>query len=133
MQSRQSRHGVWVVMASAGFSLTAACQAPDGTEKVGKTGAAVSDEDNSPRASLRRPPDPHWTEADDAIIAPIWTGDENTGQLYTPLWRGSLPGIEELVFTPDDGDCRGRKFTIRVDWDSTADTVHFLIKGHHIV
>jgi hypothetical protein len=84
-------------------------------------------------AALKRPPDPTWTEADEEIIAPLWTGDDEKGQLYTPLFRGALPGIEEYVYTPPDGHCTALKATVRVDWDSSADTVHFLIKGRNFV
>jgi hypothetical protein len=48
--------------------------------------------------ALKAPPNPNWTQADDDIIAPLWTGDNEKGH-----------------------------------WDSTADTVHFLIKGKNFV
>jgi hypothetical protein len=98
-------------------------------EPLARTSSALT----SSEAALRAPPDPHWTDADDDLIAPIWTGNAAKGQVYTPLFRGALPGIEELVFTPPDNDCRGRKGTVRVDWDQAANTVHFLIKGHNFV
>ncbi len=33
-----------------------------------------------------------WTEVDDNIIAPIWSGDDDKGYLITPLYRGAFPG-----------------------------------------
>jgi hypothetical protein len=81
------------------------------------------------QTALNAPPNPTWTQADDEIIAPIWTGNDQKGQLYTPLYRGALPGIEEWVYTPRSGDCTQLKGTVRVDWDKDANTVHFLIKG----
>ena len=109
--------------------VVAGCQTQ--TESVGSSQGAM--DDDSPAAALNRPPNPKWTGADDQLIAPIWTGNVDKGQLYTPLWRGALPGVEEVVYTPPDQNCSNRKFTIRVDWDSAANTVHFLIKGHNIV
>jgi hypothetical protein len=105
----------------AGLALTG-CLNRSG---IGSSSEAVT----TARASLDAPPNPNWTQADEELIAPIWTGNQDKGQMYTPLYRGALPGLEEYVYTPPGGDCSPMKGTVRVDWDSAADTVHFLIKG----
>jgi hypothetical protein len=119
-------------LVALGFAATlvAGCQnqdSPQSNRRASQTSRALT----TVQASLNAPPNPKWTQADDDIIAPVWTGNSEKGQLYTPLWRGALPGIEEFVYTPRSGDCTGVKGTIRVDWDSAADTVHFLIKGRN--
>jgi hypothetical protein len=116
----------------AGLGIAAAlagCQTRSGPGNVGSASSALT----TAEVALNAPPDPNWDQADDELLAPIWTGNNEKGQLYTPLYRGAFPGIEEYVFTPPSGDCTGIKATIRVDWDSTADTVHFLIKGRNFV
>ncbi|UQA56123.1 hypothetical protein [Polyangium aurulentum] len=74
------------------------------------------------------PPKLFWSVFDDAVLAPVWLGDDDRGTLYTPLWRGCNGAIEDLVYAPPDGDCRKIKGTARVDWDKAANTVHFTIK-----
>jgi hypothetical protein len=138
------RKGAWAV-AGGVLLLAGGCGQASGADKdVGATSQAINGENNGegsgggdnygePGAALNLPPDPHWDRADDLIIAPIWRGNTTKGQLYTPLWRGAFPGVEEAIYTPPDGDCRDRKLTVRVDWDSVANTVHFLIKGKNVV
>lgn len=77
--------------------------------------------------------DPKWNLADELLIAPIWRGNNDEGQMYSPLWRGALPGIEEYVYTPPSGDCRGIKATVRIDWSKSKNTVKFTIKGKNFV
>lgn len=82
-----------------------------------------------PLAAAKLPAIPQWTQADDLILSPIWLGDNDKGTLYAPLWRGAFEGIEDYVYTPADGDCTKTKGTVRIDWDSAANTVNVLIKG----
>src|SRR6185312_12971899 len=72
-----------------------------------------------------------WMPIDDRLLGPVWTGDDDKGAVYGPLFRGGFAGMEDYIFTPDDGDCTKMKATIRVDWDKAANTVHFLLKGVH--
>lgn len=69
-----------------------------------------------------------WTKADDDLIAPVWSGDNDKGSLYSPLWRGANSAIEDLVWAPPDGDCSGVKGTVLIQWDSSKNTVHFVLK-----
>lgn len=114
------------------------CQAR-GQEKVGL--AAQADDgcgspygcgSSDPVQALNVPPHATWDAADDAILAPIWIGNDSQGSLYAPLWRGAFPGLEDYIYTPANGDCRGIKGTVRVDWDSTANTVNILLKAHNL-
>src|SRR5713226_3548981 len=72
-----------------------------------------------------------WTEVDDNIIAPIWSGNDDKGYLITPLYRGAFPGIEDSVYTPPGRDCSRLRATLRSDWDSSANTVHYPVKGRN--
>jgi hypothetical protein len=72
-----------------------------------------------------------WNEEDENLISPVWTGNDDQGSLFAPLYRGAFVGIEDLVYTPPDGDCTKVRATVRIDWDSAANTVHFLIKGRN--
>jgi len=113
------------------FTLMGCSGDPDSAdEPVGAAAQEVSHK--AIKASLRAPPKPFWTHIDDAILSPVWDGDNDQGALYAPLWRGANAGIEDLVYAPPDGDCRGIKGSIRVDWDKDANTVHFLLKGRGI-
>jgi hypothetical protein len=120
----------------AAAALLLACQAPDrAEEKTQSSSAKLSGpaQDNEsgqdPIAdSLKHPSSPTWDQWDDRIIAPIWLGTNAKGTLYSPLWRGNSPAIEDFVPTPPGQDCSKLKGTIRIDWDQTANTVHFLIK-----
>ena len=84
------------------------------------------------KAAMNAPPNPNWTLADDLILAPLWKGDTEHGTLYTPLWRGSNAALEDLVYAPEDGDCSDIKGTVRIDWDKTNNTVHYLAKYRNI-
>jgi hypothetical protein len=109
--------------------LATACQSggePAQGEPVQRTAQASSLEPVG--ASPMPPADPRWTQADEQILAPVWAGNDDQGSVYLPLWRGAAAAIEDYVFAPPDGDCRPLKGTVRVDWDSTANTVHFLVK-----
>jgi len=97
---------------------------------VGVASQAVSY--NAITASLNAPPKPFWTPIDDAILSPVWSGNDDHGSVYTPLWRGANAGIEDWIAVPDDHDCRGIKGTVRVDWDKAANTVHFTLKGKNL-
>lgn len=115
----------------AGSLMLVACQmGGSGTDEApGSAGQALRSEvHDKAHDSLKRPPVLHWTDADDEIIAPIWTGNDDKGQLYLPQWRGASVGIEEYVFAPADGDCRKLKGTIRVDWDAAANSVQIVMK-----
>ena len=68
-----------------------------------------------------------WIDADCRLIGPIWTGDDNKGQLYSPLWRGAGGAIEDWI-PPGATFSKDSKGTVRIDWDKTANTVHFTIK-----
>jgi hypothetical protein len=89
---------------------------------------AGSDPTSTIAESLSLPPARVWTILDDLVLAPIWVGNNDHGTLFGPLWRSALPGIEDFVYAPPDGDCRALKGTIRVDWDKASNTVHFLSK-----
>jgi hypothetical protein len=77
---------------------------------------------------LLQPPVLAWTPVDDAVIAPVWSGDDNQGSLILPQWRGSGAAIEEYEYAPPSGDCRSMQGTIRVDWSAAANTVTFTLK-----
>jgi hypothetical protein len=79
-------------------------------------------------AYLQSPPSTEWTQADCKLLAPVWTGDDDHGQLFTPLWRGVAAGMEDYVAAPPDGDCADLKGTVRLDWDRTQNTVHYTMK-----
>jgi hypothetical protein len=104
------------------------CEAQRGSEPDVGQAVPADSPGKDPAAALKKPPNPAWTAADDAIVVPVWAGDYDHGALYTPLWRGAFPGVEDYVYTPPGADCSDVKGTVRVDWDSTANTVHFLIK-----
>jgi hypothetical protein len=78
--------------------------------------------------SLRHPPVLSWTHVDEIAVAPVWAGNDEQGSVILPQWRGSGAAIEEYEYAPPNGDCRAMRGTIRVDWDSTANTVTFTIK-----
>jgi hypothetical protein len=114
----------------AGALLLVACQvgsgAESGTESTNEAlGSSMNDEAHE---AAHQPPVLRWTHADDELIAPIWTGNDDKGSLYLPQWRGASVGIEEYVYAPQSHDCRNLKGTIRVDWDSAANTVRIVAK-----
>src|SRR5215470_17855424 len=79
-----------------------------------------------------RHPTATWSTADEILQAPVWRGDDNKGIVYTPLFRGAFPGLEEYVYTPRSGDCtQAAHATIRMEWDQAANTVTTVIKGVH--
>jgi hypothetical protein len=137
---REAYYGRSARLSAAALVLSGAvlgCNEPQSSEDVGKVSQAV---DNSPSyyhgaakqnplKAIDAPPDPKWTAADDAIIAPIWKGDDFHGSLYAPLFRGAIPGLEDYIYSHPSGDCSGLKGTLRIDWDSAANTVHYLVKG----
>ena len=51
-------------------------------------------------AYLNGPGRSEWTSADCKLMAPIWTGDDDKGQLFSPLWRGPGGGIDDWVPAP---------------------------------
>lgn len=79
-------------------------------------------------AYLNGPGRTEWTSADCKLMAPIWTGDDDKGQLFSPLWRGPGGGIDDWVPAPPSGNCDGLKGTVRIDWDRAQNTVHYRIK-----
>jgi len=81
---------------------------------------------------LAGPPATKWIDADCRLIGPIWTGDDNKGQLFSPLWRGVDAAIEDWVVPVPSGSPTDLKGTVRIDWDRTADTVSYTIKLHHV-
>lgn len=103
--------------------------ADEGEATLGSERQAVEASDKGAvQESLRRPPELRWTRADDELIAPVWKGNDDKGSLYLPQWRGASVGIEEYVWAPPSGDCRKLKGTVRVDWDSAANTAHIVMK-----
>jgi hypothetical protein len=114
----------------AGGLLFVACQVGEGGEApIGSTNEALSSEvHDAIHEALRKPPVLEWTHEDDELIAPVWVGNDDKGQLYLPQWRGASVGIEEYVYAPPSGDCRNLKGTVRVDWDSAANTVRIVAK-----
>jgi len=112
--------------------LAPACQSRSSGVATTQQAETVSEYGRDPGHALDAPPNPRWTPDDEALIAPVWRGTDAKGQLYVPLWRGALPGMEEWVYTPPNGDCRPDKYakaTIRLDWDQSTNTVHYLMKG----
>jgi hypothetical protein len=108
--------------------------------EVGTTTAAVSESQETEdcahhgdaaalvRASLLQPPVAGWTEADEKVLTPIWSGDDAHGAVILPQWRGAGAGIEEYEYAPPGGDCRKLRGTVRADWDSAANTVQITMK-----
>lgn len=80
-------------------------------------------------AYLQGHPQAQWTRADCKLLAPVWTGDDAKGQLFTPLWNGVGAAIEDWVAPPPSGNCDGLKGTVRIDWDQAQNTVQYTIKG----
>jgi len=80
------------------------------------------------QAELGHPPSDKWTPADEAILAPYITGNDDKGSMLVPQWRGAGAGIEEYVFAPPSHNCSNLKGTVRVDWDAGANTVHIVAK-----
>ena len=112
--------------------FAAGCQRPSASDGAGGAAEPLSSTDdlsiqlrgNQPgRSSVAR-----WTEADDTLAGPVWTGDYAEGSVYAPLWRGASSGIEDFVFAPPGGDCRGLKGTVRIDWSEAQNRVHYLLK-----
>ncbi len=73
-----------------------------------------------------------WIDADCKLIGPVWTGDDNKGQLYSPLWRGAGGAIEDWITPLPAGYPTDPKGTVRIDWDKSANTVHYSIKLYHM-
>ena len=84
------------------------------------------------QAYLATAPVSNWTRADCMVISPTWTGDDNHGQLFTPLWRGAATAIEDWVVPSPPGSYPDLKGTVRLDWDKAANTLHYTIKLHHV-
>ncbi|HRI65645.1 MAG TPA: hypothetical protein PK156_15465 [Polyangium sp.] len=120
------RRSSWLVLSLC--SAIGCQQANESQEQVTTRSTSEALSYDAIRASLNGPPHPFWTATDDAILGPIWKGDDDHGSLYTPLWRGANAALEDYVYAPPDGDCRNVKGTVRVDWDREQDTVHFMIK-----
>src|SRR5215471_15763543 len=66
-----------------------------------------------------------WTSFDDQLVAPIWLGDDERGALIAPLYRGAAVALEDFVFVPPDHDCTDSRATLRLEWDSHKNEVHF--------
>jgi hypothetical protein len=79
-------------------------------------------------AYLHGPASAAWTRADCKLLAPVWTGDDARGQLFTPLWHGVAAGIEDYVAAPSGINPKHLKGTVRIDWDKAANTVRYMIK-----
>ena len=69
-----------------------------------------------------------WTAFDDSLVAPLWLGDDDKGALIAPLYRGAAVALEDFVFSPPDHDCTDSRATLRIDWDSHKNQVHYQIK-----
>jgi hypothetical protein len=115
-------------MQKQGFLLTAVVCALGCTQSPGTSESVdhseLADHDDHGHQSAHS----HWTHADDALIAPVWTGDDDHGSLYTPLWRGANSAIEDYVYAPPNQDCSQVKGTALFQWDSSANTVHITLK-----
>jgi hypothetical protein len=98
------------------------------SKTVGCDGSDRSDYMEEIDHYLRDKPTDKWTKADCKLLAPVWTGDDDKGQLFTPLWRGTAAGIEDWVPPPPNGNCTGLKGTVRIDWDKSKNTVSYSIK-----
>ena len=72
--------------------------------------------------------DHRWTQFDERLVAPTWSGDDDRGSLIAPLYRGAAVAMEDFVFVPPDHDCTDSRATLRIDWDSHKDQVHYQIK-----
>lgn len=77
---------------------------------------------------LNSDPRTTWTAADCKLKAPLWTGDDNKGQVYSPLWHGAATAIEDFVPANPAGSCDNLKGTVRIDWDKARNTVHYSVK-----
>lgn len=120
------RRGSFVVALFA-----AGCQRPSTSDGPGLVEDLSSTDDLSIQQhgnQLGPPSVARWTEADDALAGPVWAGDYAEGSVYAPLWRGASSGIEDFVFAPPGGDCRGLKGTVRIDWSEAQNRVHYLLK-----
>jgi hypothetical protein len=104
-----------------------------GCRSEGRNTGAAAERIDTVESALDSDPDPQWNAVDDALNAPVWRGNHDEGQLYTPLYRGALPGIEEYVYAPPSGDCRGMKATVRMDWSKKKNFVNVTIKGKNFV
>lgn len=119
---------------SMGFVIAIAllgCQSSRGGEPIGEEPVQSVSESLSQQAivaSLKKPWKPKWSKIDDEIIAPVWVGDFDKGQMFSPLWRGNSPAIEDYVPAPPDGDCSKLKCTVRIDWDKAKNDVAYHIK-----
>jgi hypothetical protein len=127
---RLSQCSLYVALALVGSGCTSSSAPSESVERASqaqtaKSYFAVID------SYLGQRPRTDWTQADDLVIAPRFSGDDDKGALLTPLYRGAFPGIEDWVWAPPDGDCSKRRATVRYDWDSAANTVHVLVKGRH--
>jgi hypothetical protein len=116
----------WIL---AGITVLLGCQVQTG--KVQSISQPVSID--SIDGMLNGPPDRHWTPADDAVLAPVWRGDDDHGILYFPLWRGVASALEDYVPAPDSGDCSNMKGTARIDWDRGSNQVHYLLKYRGLI
>src|SRR5262245_59438328 len=95
--------------------LVVGCRASD--SKLGARELAIE-------GSLAHP----WTRVDETLVAPIWLGDPERGALIAPMFRGASDGVEDYIFTPDDGDCQNARGVMRIDWDRRANTVRYQLK-----
>jgi hypothetical protein len=82
----------------------------------------------SPLGSTAGSSDQAWTPFDEGLVAPIWLGDDERGGLIAPLYRGAAVALEDFVFVPPDHDCTDSRATLRLEWDSRKNQVHFQIK-----
>ena len=125
---RMRNRRVWGSAAWAAALVGVGCHGSPSIE--GETTNTVEQEVSSdPVKAAGQPASNKWTKADDNIISTIWLGNDDKGTLYTPLFRGGFPGVEDLVYVPPSGDCSTTKTTLRIDWDRAANTVHLLVKG----
>ena len=72
--------------------------------------------------------DRRWTQFDEQLVAPVWSGDDDRGSLVAPLYRGAAVAMEDFVFVPPDHDCTDSRATLRIDWDSHKNQVHYQVK-----
>lgn len=69
-----------------------------------------------------------WTKADCKLLAPVWTGNDEKGQLFTPLWHGANAAVEDWIPALSPGACNNLKGTVRIDWDKATNKVNYTIK-----
>ena len=127
-------------IALSAFAILCGCAQDDSTLDTGSISEELRDCTGPGGANyfdvlndyLAGPGAANWTVADCKLQSPLWTGDDDKGQLFAPLWRGTGGGIDDYVTAPPNGNCSGLKGTVRIDWNRAQNTVHYRIKLHNV-